>query len=204
MHGGVSDDGELPRQRNDVNENRVAIARFVHAEVEEMLLREGHRVLPFLVGNVNANFARGFFLGFGNRRDDPVLVELGKKIFRMHYQLPPAPPPPKLPPPPENPPPPLENPPPPPPPPDQPPPELPHIQPLDAIRPVRRNIVPPAARVTPRAKARKNKNITPMKTNPPNGTPLECRPCATVRPVPLYSPRVARIIASTPALKPAP
>src|SRR5262245_35398240 len=120
----------------------------------------------------------------------------------MAHQLPEAPPPPKDPPPPEKPPP--ENPPPPPPPknpPDEPPPQPPppiHQPPPPWLRNRLRRRIAGRTKKIPRKIA----SVTHDESwSPP---PRRRRPSSTVRPVPLYSPLTAAIIAVAPAVMPAP
>src|SRR5712691_7307031 len=120
-----------------------------------------------------------------------------EKELATAYQLPEAPPPPKEPPPPEKPPPPPKPPPPQPPPPKPPPPKPPPVHhpppPWVRNRRFRRKIMG-STKKTPKKRAKP--------TQLPDTSRLGRRPSPRVEPVPLYSPRVAAIIASTAAAMP--
>src|SRR5437899_12243701 len=101
----------------DKNQNRIAIPRFLHAQLKKFFLRPGQGVLlEFSPLNKDADLTRTSPLRLFDRLGNPVVIESAKEIMRSHfYQLYPAPPPPPIPPPELK----LPNPPPEDPPPDQ-------------------------------------------------------------------------------------
>src|SRR6266513_4477597 len=110
------------RARRDKNQDRVAIARFLHAQLKKSSSCPRQSIiLKFSSLNKNADLAGTFPLRLFNRLGYPIVIEAAKKMMRPHlcYQLPLAPPPPLDPPPPLNP---LN-----PPPPDDHPPPLPQL-----------------------------------------------------------------------------
>jgi hypothetical protein len=115
----IANYSELVRPWHHENQDRIALARLVHAQLTKFFLRGSQRIaLQFAALNKNANLAGSLGFRLANRLHNPIVLEFTKELSRPHfrYQLEPAPPPPKLPPPPLNP---LK---PPPPPDDQPPP----------------------------------------------------------------------------------
>src|SRR6266545_3150674 len=109
----VAHNRELARARDQVDQDRVAMTGFGHAQFEEPLLRKYQRVGPLAMRNINANFAGGFALSLGDRIDDFGFVQLAGKFFRSHVASPAsarAAPPPQLPPPEPHPPPPHQPP----------------------------------------------------------------------------------------------
>src|SRR5581483_5285046 len=57
MHAGVADDGKLPHPRRDENQNSVALLRFFHFQVSELMLGRRDRVLRFPPRDEYADFA---------------------------------------------------------------------------------------------------------------------------------------------------
>jgi hypothetical protein len=123
MDAFVTHDGEFLRPRRDEDQDRVALGRFLHPELNEFFLCSFERI--FLEGpslEENPDLPGSGRFRFLDGSHDPIVLELANEIMGAHrnYQPPLEPPPPKLPPPPLNPlnPPPEDD----EPPPDEPPP----------------------------------------------------------------------------------
>src|SRR6266511_1061847 len=84
----VAHNRELARARDQVDQDRVAMTGFGHAQFEEPLLRKYQRVGPLAVRNINANFAGAFALSLGDCLDDSGFVQLADKFFRSHVVSP--------------------------------------------------------------------------------------------------------------------
>src|SRR6266545_1200105 len=84
----VAHNRELARARDQVDQDRVAMTGFGHAQFEEPLLRKYQRVGPLAVRNINANFAGAFALSLGDCLDDSGFVQSADEIFRSHVLLP--------------------------------------------------------------------------------------------------------------------
>lgn len=70
MHAGVADDGEFARTGREVDQDRVAVAGFRHAEVRELFLRRRHGVDNVLVADEDAEFPGSFlFRGTDGRNN---------------------------------------------------------------------------------------------------------------------------------------
>ena len=79
----------------DKDQDRVAIARFLHAQLNKFSLCPGQGVLlKFPALDKNADLTGTFPLGFSNRLDDAVVIEPAKKVMRPHLvtnSIPPRP-----------------------------------------------------------------------------------------------------------------
>src|SRR5205823_5075381 len=84
----VADDGELPRQRNQINQHRVAMPRSGHPQLNESFPREFQRIGPSAVRDVNANFTGAFAFRLDNRLHDSGFVQFTDKLFVVHVLLP--------------------------------------------------------------------------------------------------------------------
>jgi hypothetical protein len=101
MHPHVSHHGILARSRRHENEHAIAIARFLHPQLNKSALRPRQRIfLEIAALYENSNLSRSSPFRFLDCLDDALVIEPLKKSMSAHYyQLDPAPPPPKLPPP---------------------------------------------------------------------------------------------------------
>src|SRR5437588_3028654 len=88
VHTRVADDGELPRQRNQINQHRVAMTRLGHPQLNESFPREFQRIGPSAVRDVNANFTGAFAFRLDNRLHDSGFVQFTDKLFVVHVLLP--------------------------------------------------------------------------------------------------------------------
>src|SRR5438093_1194826 len=84
----VADDGELPRQRNQINQHRVALTRFGHPEFHESFPREFQRISPPPVRDVHPDFTGAFAFRLGNRLHDSGFVQFTDKFVVVHIALP--------------------------------------------------------------------------------------------------------------------
>jgi hypothetical protein len=97
---------ELLHARRDEDQNRVALGRFLHPELDEFFLGPFERIfLEFSSLKKNPNLSGTSGFGLLDGCYDPIVLELANEIMGAHssYQPPLEPPPPKLPPPPLNP-----------------------------------------------------------------------------------------------------
>src|SRR5437879_5288713 len=84
----VADDGELSRQRNQINQHRVAMTCLGHPEFHEPFPREFQRIGPPPVRDIHPDFTGAFAFRLGNRLHDSGFVEFTDKFFVVHIALP--------------------------------------------------------------------------------------------------------------------
>jgi hypothetical protein len=69
----------------DKNQDRIAIARFLHSQLQKFSLRPGQSVLlKFPSLDKNADLTGTFPLRFSDRLDDAGVIEPAKKMMRAH------------------------------------------------------------------------------------------------------------------------
>ena len=76
MHASVADDGEFAHAGRDVDEDAIAIRGFVHAKARELRLSGGDGVVGFMPADEDADFAGGEALGFLDRGNNLLVVQL--------------------------------------------------------------------------------------------------------------------------------
>ncbi len=84
----ISDNRKFLRPRHDENQDGVAFRRLLHSKLEKFLLGKWQGVTRQLAAlDEDANLARRLCLGRSDRGDDPLVLQPGHELFRVHNQL---------------------------------------------------------------------------------------------------------------------
>src|SRR5437870_11545950 len=81
MDSGVAENLELSNVRRDVDQDAIAVFRSSHSELFEASTSTLLEIFWLSLGDMDADLPRADLLRIGDRRDDPIMIELREEML---------------------------------------------------------------------------------------------------------------------------